>query len=38
MRLLENTIFEVKRLMSINPDAKLSAKLVKFAAEQSVLA
>ncbi|MBP5202271.1 AAA family ATPase [bacterium] len=37
MRLLENTIFEVKRLLQINPDAKLDKEFVFFAAEQSVL-
>lgn len=38
MRLLENTVFEVQRLLQVNPDAKLTMDFVEFAAEQSVLA
>ena len=37
MRLLENTVFEIERLMQLNPNANLTADLVEFAAAQSVL-
>ena len=38
MRLLENAVFEVQRLMQINPEATLTKDFVKFAAAQAVLA
>lgn len=38
MRLFENTVFEVRRLLQLNPEAELNGKLVEFAAAQSVLA
>lgn len=38
IRLLENTVFEVQRLLDLNPDAALGKDVVKFAAEMAVLA
>ena len=38
MRLLENTIFEIQRLQELNPNIAFTAKLVKAAVEQAVLA
>ena len=38
IRLLENTVFEVQRLLDLNPDVVLGKDVVKFAAEMAVLA